>query len=74
MVSPIIALHELRRLLREVTALGVTFRISGTEVCIEGADSLPADLRAALDAARAAGLLFVTTSMATTVRTSRLPC
>jgi ribonuclease D len=58
MVSPIIALHELRRLLREVTALGVTFRISGAEACIQGADSLPADLRAALDAARAAGLLF----------------
>jgi DNA polymerase-1 len=58
MVSPITTLHELRRLLREVTALGVEFRISGADVSINGADLLPADLRAALDAANSSGLLF----------------
>jgi ribonuclease D len=58
MVSPITALHELRRLLREVTALGVEFRISGTDVSITGADHLPADLRAALNVANASGLLL----------------
>jgi DNA polymerase-1 len=54
---PISSLDALRRLLREVTTLGVEFRISGADVEISHAGHLPASLQAALEQHRASGLL-----------------
>jgi DNA polymerase I len=49
----------LRCLLAEVRQLGVTFRISGADVVIDGLDGLPGSLRAALEAHRSSGLLWL---------------
>jgi DNA polymerase-1 len=54
----ILTLPGLRRLLRETAVLGIELRLSGSEVHIEGAERLPADLRAALLRYRDNGMLF----------------
>jgi DNA polymerase-1 len=56
--EPASPLTALRRLLREVGALGVRFYLSGADVVTEGAETLPSSLRNALRAYADNGLLF----------------
>jgi DNA polymerase I-like protein with 3'-5' exonuclease and polymerase domains len=56
--DPVIQLRTLRRLLAELIALGVRFRLSGADVIADGAETLPATLQASLHAYQASGLLW----------------
>jgi DNA polymerase-1 len=56
--DPATQLRELRRLLAELTTLGVHFRLSGADVIAAGTSVLPPSLRAALREHDASGLLW----------------
>jgi hypothetical protein len=56
--DPVTQLFDLRRVLAELLALGVRFRIAGADVIVDAMERMPEALQASLQAHQASGLLW----------------